>query len=197
MPNYTHSNYERDVVHPAIAKWLTDHGWQFEQEKQLSKQSRLDFLACNANGQFMIVEGKGNCESFGTTLKQILRYDQEYGKGVAHLAIAVPLHTITDRAVKDCNRLQIRLIGLDIPPIVYSFDAGLDLACKSLIAHSGEWMNTEYAKYIVRIFMSCNVPSARNYLDSLMSKIPEKEFVEMMDKEVRRIEQRKLLGDGK
>lgn len=105
------NTYELSVVHPAVADWLTSHDYTYQHEVYMPDFGRADFVATHDDGHILIVEAKEDCTSTSRAITQVSDYRQQYNKQ-ARIAIAVPNHTITDRAIGLCARRKCQLIGV-------------------------------------------------------------------------------------
>jgi hypothetical protein len=105
--------YELTVVHPAVHKWLLDHGYQVRHEVNIPNAGRIDFVAIKDNN-VLLVECKQDCSSFSRTIAQVLDYEKQFDQD-AFVAIAVPHHSITATAKTMCAQRNIQLILVEVP----------------------------------------------------------------------------------
>lgn len=107
------SEYERLVVHPIAAKWLSDQGYTFWYDRSIGKKLRPDFLVPVHRGAF-ILECKNDLSNLPRLAWQMERYQQTYGKPIG-LSIAIPEEEATHELMLEANQLGfaiIRLVGV-------------------------------------------------------------------------------------
>lgn len=112
--------YENDVVHPATAKWLTDHGYAWEYEVLMPLKGRADFVAHKDDKDF-IIECKVSCDNFDLSIAQAKGYQEQYNPD-ALIMIVVPQECVTQRAetlarFTDVSLVGVRLLDREIDPL--------------------------------------------------------------------------------
>lgn len=107
-----YKTHESDIVHPAMAQWLTEHGYQYEREKRLG-QSHADFYAWNDHGERLLVECKTSALYLKTAIDQLAKYSRLLNVDT-HPAIALPTPAVSQEVVKQCSEAGISIIPLDI-----------------------------------------------------------------------------------
>ena len=106
---------ENIAVHPLVAKWLTEHGYDYEHEYRMPVRGRVDFYATHKkDGHQLLVEAK--CNRRNQVIKQILGYGKQMPN--AKLCIALPKTAVTDAVLQRANEHSIEIITLDIEEIV-------------------------------------------------------------------------------
>jgi hypothetical protein len=106
-------SYEINVVHPAVAQWLTDHGYTWQHEVNIPT-GRIDFLATHKDGQRLIVECKSDADDHRSALRQLLDYQLNLGSDYLG-ALAIPSWSVTDQVIKACKVRGVTLIAVDVP----------------------------------------------------------------------------------
>lgn len=105
--------YELNVVHPAVDKWLSDHGYTYQHEVNMPDYGRADFVAIHADGHMLIVECKPTGKRYGYAIMQVMDYRAQLNPD-AEVAIAVPSHTMTHEAIDVCKRRGVLLIEVEV-----------------------------------------------------------------------------------
>lgn len=110
--------YEREKVHPATARWLTQHEYSFQHEVKMPYYGRADFIAQHKHdGHILIVE----CKIYGYdchhAIRQLLDYRDQYDK-TAKIAIALPSMAISDEVRELCKKREVILIEVSLLVIV-------------------------------------------------------------------------------
>ncbi len=167
------SRYEGQVVHPATAKWLTEHGYTFRHEVTIADYERADFVAIHESGHVLIVECKNSCTNFSSTIRQVKSYQSQYSAS-ATSAIAIPQEAITDHARRTCARFSITLIELNIPslrPERYVSRA-LEETIQFLLANRDKW--GDLREEIAFLILNIDTPAAREWGMELMRKLSRK-----------------------
>jgi hypothetical protein len=113
--------YELDVVHPAGAIWLTQHGYTFKHEYPLIA-GIVDFVAYK-NGRVYIVEAKTALAAAGFPLhvNQILGYAFQYS--VMYSISATPCLMAPEIWIDDLQREICKRLHIEIFPITCMTDA--------------------------------------------------------------------------
>lgn len=112
IPQPDAKGYEKAVVHPAVANWLTsqNYTWQYEYD---TGDGFIDFLATHPELGTLIVECKSDCKSIQSTVMQVLYYSRLL-KDQCSTAIAVPSNTVTQPIIDKLERLGIMLVTVDV-----------------------------------------------------------------------------------
>src|SRR5690242_7293801 len=90
------TSYEMSTVHPAVAKWLTDHDYTYQHEVYMPDYGRADFVATHDDGHILIIECKQDCSGATRAITQVRDYREQYNKK-ARIGLGVPLYTVTDQ----------------------------------------------------------------------------------------------------
>ena len=105
-------SYETEIVHPAVAEWLSRHSYTFHHEVLIPGVGRADFIATDANGKIFIVECKANSQSIAPCIIQVESYCKAYGHD-AQPILAFPSASIGDRAKKAYEKRHISVLGVE------------------------------------------------------------------------------------
>jgi len=100
------------VVHPLVARWLTQNGYTYVHEYKMPDYGRVDFYATHSDGHTLLVEAKfyDDCVS---AMFQIFGYGVQISS--AKLAIAAPsLSLRTKELAQKYNILAIE-VGVETP----------------------------------------------------------------------------------
>lgn len=110
-------SYEQDVVHPAVAKWLTDSGFIYEHESRLPYSGQVDFFATDGKLD-IIVECKPNAFRLEKSVAQLLEYHRQFKPRVKPF-LALPERSITHdvRCYVEDNGLYLHPVA--VPQMVY------------------------------------------------------------------------------
>jgi hypothetical protein len=67
--------YERNILHPAIKRWLEANGFKFKYEKCLVSGNKPDFVATSSRREKFVVEAKWNLnDGTNAAIRQVLGY---------------------------------------------------------------------------------------------------------------------------
>lgn len=103
--------YEKEVVQPAMAQWLTERGYFFKHEYDTGV-GVIDFLV-NRGGEKLIVECKGSSTNLNLSIMQVIYYCWVMGGSYSPM-LCLPTHTVTDRVREKLKRVRVDLIELDL-----------------------------------------------------------------------------------
>ncbi len=134
--------YETEVVHPAAAKWLEEHGYTYRHEVR-TPAGIIDFLATHQDGHKLILECKGSAGGHLATLRQILDYKRYLGGGY-RCAIAIPSYAVTNAFRSGCGLRGVKFILLDVPSKLSYHSGGIHLNIVRLYFWFEMWKMTDF-----------------------------------------------------
>ncbi len=112
MGKYNSDSYEQNLLHPVVARWLTDSGYEWEHECNVGGMNRVDFVAVhNELPIVLIVEVKAEIRAGGALLsvvRQMQRYMQPYGK----LVVPVVVTRVHHAPIAFINEMAFRSLGI-------------------------------------------------------------------------------------
>jgi hypothetical protein len=143
---------EIEIVHPAVATWLTENGYTYEHEFVLMFRKRVDFLARREPGAGLLIECKHHSRTIPATIKQVTRYKSMYeqmvGLGWAEsldisLAIAIPKSWVTSSAIVQCESAGIMLIEVEAP-VAQQIRLEIDLSVIQAVRAKAQELSAQY-----------------------------------------------------
>lgn len=110
-------SYEQDVVHPAVARILTETGYKYQHEAPMPIRGKVDFLGMHiGDGHLFVVECKVKQSDFMDAVDQVLGYRDQFGVQVK-AGLAFPVDAISDDMMERCQREELTLLQVPVPTL--------------------------------------------------------------------------------
>jgi hypothetical protein len=105
---------ELKILHPLVAKWLEEKGYEYQHEAKLPEYGRADFLGRKSDGKILIIECKPKLDHrVRSHVMQLLGYCHQI-EGEVKGALAIPRGEISDFAQAICNKYDVGVIEIEI-----------------------------------------------------------------------------------